>query len=743
MKTLSYLFLAFFLILTFSACDNKENPHNQKLELNSGWFVNYQDSLYAVDLPWNALSFALEHQWIEDPNFGPLQNDHGLDLNAISLVKTFELSEKDLAFQNQLFSINSEAENLKIIINDKDLGLVNTLDSEITLHSKLKKGKNNIEIKCLSTETIAYENININSVKLSFSDGLKSQKPYLAYQEMKNDSLLVQWNLPIEVFEKGPYKIDWEFEGKTYRVEPTLDVGKQLTLLQFPIIKPRFWMPANQGKPERYEGQLTFWKDDKLLEKKPLTFGINHLEWRNNNNQIQFVLNSKPIKVLALNHEEKTRLNNTSFEEFKTQIDLMKILGFNCLRLNSEQNLSETQLNYLDEIGLLVWKDLPFTTLPKQWNTKALTALQQEALFLSERYRNHPSVLSFGGLAEQRDTNQDSGLIHYEIFEQRLPKLFQTFSDVPYIPNTHFVWNDEPFDWKSTSMSSYEFLDVWMTEKQRDPYAETWTSRFQNFDEAEQYYESLFDFYGMPIDLESMIYYSEIRQSQYIDQLLSKKKHQNPNVIHLPLSISEANAGVNPSITDHYNYKKAVFYSLKKHQNPLVVETQINDEKSWVYKLNNNSDSSQNIGFQLVLKDGKGKMIHSEYHDIKFLPYQTKAFFTWHEDLVPEKWKASEQLILEIKTNNFLERKLIRFTPNQVPYADYKFKTETGKLKFITNSFMPFTKFRTMHLGYFESNFIHLMPGDTSLIPFRSEDQTREINDKGISSLTFYQSFEE
>ncbi len=168
-----------------------------------------------------------------------------------------------------------------------------------------------------------------------------------------------------------------------------------------------------------------------------LDFGVKHLKWKNTKNQIEFILNGQPIRIFAIDYNKPNWYKWATPQEIDSYIKDLKTLGINFVRVSGKEDyLREDILQRFDKAGVFVWQDLHFTHLPKTWNINSKLTIQQETIRLCETYRNHPSVLSLGGKSENHsDTTANSGLIHYEIFEQVIPEIVNTFSHLEYIPN--------------------------------------------------------------------------------------------------------------------------------------------------------------------------------------------------------------------------------------------------------------------------------------------------------------------
>lgn len=759
-------FIVLFVVgLLFISCKKDHSIKNQTTVLNSQWVLKQNNLIIdTVKFPFSLLETLYNTQHIGDLNYEDDYQNMQIDPSAYTLTKEIHIDQKSLqdnTIKLHLSGINGHAE---ILINDH---LVSTSTSyysqdNLNLNKHLHAGVNVVTLKFIPTtstqnhpnfqkgnkQNVAHTNIGcLNAFILTETAELQFKKPFLEYSNYKDSTLEAFWNIPIETYKDLSITFEWEFNGQIYSEDKKIKKGQSLQTVYFPIRNPEFWFPYTHGKPHLYKGELRVFYDGKLLQNMSLDFGVKHLKWKNTKNQIEFILNGQPIRIFAIDYNKPNWYKWATPQEIDSYIKDLKTLGINCVRVSGKEDyLREDILQRFDKAGVFVWQDLHFTHLPKTWNINSKLTIQQETIRLCETYRNHPSVLSLGGKSENHsDTTANSGLIHYEIFEQVIPEIVNTFSHLEYIPNASYVWNDGVNEFSTLSMSSYEFLDVWLREKNKDPYENAWISKMPSEQVTNDYYTYLFKVMGEPIDLESMIYYSEIHQSVSTDSLLAIKYHLNPKTIHLPVSYSESGPGIHPSITDYYGYHKALFYTLLNFNKPLSIRKST-DKETTSYLIYNNSDqpTSENINIRILNKSGK--IIDELKQTISILPRQGKSILEWNPTLIPKLWASNQATCLEFKFGNQTKRVILNFGSNPIPYPDFKYRVidQGGQqaLELLSNSFIPYSKIKTSHIGYFSTNFVVLLPQDTLNIPFISQDTTYPLSVNDVNVFNYYQSFE-
>jgi len=761
------IILGLSFALVFSSCNSNQKPANASLDLSSGWIFSQEDSILdTLDFPFSLINTLYDIQEIEDPNYEDALQDieKFIKPEHYQLVKEFNITKEDLDDKKVILNLGRIAGLADVVLNDSVVLTTESYYSKMSLDisRQLRIGVNVLNLKFKSTSSSKYypNTQKGNEQHVSFTnleckgpfniDFIKSaiySKPYVDFVKFEKDTLLTFWNIPIQSTKKQTLTFEWDFEGKTYRQSKEVQEGNVLGSIYFPIVKPKFWFPFTNGEQFMYLGVLKVFSDGDLLQSDSLKFGVKHLRWKNNNNQIEFVLNGKSIDVFAIDYNAKNWYKTNTIQETKNYITELKNLGINCIRVKGNDDyLSEEALSLLDKEGMMVWQDLHLNYLPKVWNVENKISIQSELIDLMKTYRNHPSVLSLGGKSEDRNTSKEAGLIHYEVFEQVIPEIVNTFSDLEYIPNSSYVWNDMTFNLETMSMSSYAFRNAWMREKNTDPWQNSWLSKQVSDEIAFKYYQIIENNRGVPSDLEGMIYHSEINQYKYVDSIMAVKRGLNSKTIHIPMAFSEKGPGVHASITDFFGEKKALYYTLKKLTKPQTVQT---SRKNGVltYSIKNNTKNKYSTRVEINLRNTNGDIVDQLVQELDLSANQSKPILEWNKDILPKTWMDKQvSKILEIKFDNTVERYILQFDKSEIRYADCKYKVVSNAqveyIELLTKNYMPFTKFSTGNLGAFESNYLTCLPNDTIKIYFNSTDETSPLTTENVLFYDYSLSFD-
>jgi beta-galactosidase len=162
-----------------------------------------------------------------------------------------------------------------------------------------------------------------------------------------------------------------------------------LTLTSFSIDTPELWSP---GEPSLYDCLvlLTSVHGDSLTSER---FGLRSFEFVKNG---PFKLNGQRLLIRGTQrHEDHAGVAAAMTEDLMRQeLRLIKDLGANFIRLGHHQQ-SRVILDLCDELGLLVWEEIPWCRGGlggERYKEQARRMLRN----MIDQHRNHPSVIIWG-----------------------------------------------------------------------------------------------------------------------------------------------------------------------------------------------------------------------------------------------------------------------------------------------------------------------------------------------------------
>ncbi len=112
-----------------------------------------------------------------------------------------------------------------------------------------------------------------------------------------------------------------------------------------------------------------------------------------------FLLNGRPYyvrSVLDQGYRPRTHLANSGTEELRREVELIKAMGFNAVRVHQKAE-DPRFLYWADRLGLLVWGE---TAAAYEFGAEAVELLTREWLDLVRRDRSHPSIVTWVPLNE-------------------------------------------------------------------------------------------------------------------------------------------------------------------------------------------------------------------------------------------------------------------------------------------------------------------------------------------------------
>ncbi|WP_178990461.1 glycoside hydrolase family 2 TIM barrel-domain containing protein [Winogradskyella schleiferi] len=166
--------------------------------------------------------------------------------------------------------------------------------------------------------------------------------------------------------------------------------------VKFPEIKnPKLWSPDS---PYLYQLEITLTdKDGIVLDSKFSNLGFR---WVSVDSEKGFFLNGKSIKLIGVNrHQDYEGYGNAvPLALQKKDIHIIKEMGSNVIRFAHYPHARELY-ELCDELGILVWSEVPIVNLVTNSDTFFTTALQMQEEHLKQYY-NFPSVVMFGYMNE-------------------------------------------------------------------------------------------------------------------------------------------------------------------------------------------------------------------------------------------------------------------------------------------------------------------------------------------------------
>jgi exo-1,4-beta-D-glucosaminidase len=173
---------------------------------------------------------------------------------------------------------------------------------------------------------------------------------------------------------------------------------------QLKIKNPRLWWTYRLGEPELYKLKLNFKINGKISDAKETSFGIREIsDYVNEEGYRGYKLNGKKILILGGGWVDNLFLNNGN-KNLKAQIEYIKLMGLNAIRLEGIWGTSSDLYNLCDKNGILImagwscqweWADYigkPADDYGAIKNPQEMDLISQSWQDQIKWLRNHPSI---------------------------------------------------------------------------------------------------------------------------------------------------------------------------------------------------------------------------------------------------------------------------------------------------------------------------------------------------------------
>lgn len=193
----------------------------------------------------------------------------------------------------------------------------------------------------------------------------------------------------------------------------TLSEPKQT--LKVTVENPQLWWTYDHGKPHLYTSQLVL-KDTKgkILDKKTVHVGFRKVElvmnagaWKKPDDFPKS--RSRPPFTLKLNNRfvfakgsnwvhPEIFYGSITEERYLEQLQLVKEMNMNMIRVWGGGITNKEAFHEIcDSLGIMVWQEFPLACNPYPDDPHYLKILEQEAVSIIKRIRQHPSLAMWSG----------------------------------------------------------------------------------------------------------------------------------------------------------------------------------------------------------------------------------------------------------------------------------------------------------------------------------------------------------
>lgn len=473
---------------------------------------------------------------------------------------------------------------------------------------------------------IGLSNLKENDYKIIIRD-IKAYNPNQSKEKLINN----QQDLSFDLKSKNSLSNDYSFE--------------------FSINSPYIWNTRERGKPYLYRAKIEVSSNKRRLVEEEIIFGIRTIELVEEEDSIgqsfYFKLNSKPLFIKGANYIAK---------EDQDTIDLLlaKQANMNMLRVwGGSRYANQDFYNYCNENGILVWQDFPFACALYPGDSLFFENVRKEAEQNIKSIANNPSLALFcgnneiwegwfnwGWKSEVKDTTQ--AVENYnKLFIDLLGNAVKTYS-----PTIDYIHTSPLYGWgrkESLTHGDCHYWGVWWA----DSTLETYTRKIPRF-------MSEYGFQGIPnqwkrieysnkpyiisntsfsihqkhprgfelIKNKIEEYFGDNKESDTISIFKSQAIQQEAYKIAIEShrraipycmgtlfwQLNEPYTAIGWGAFDYYYKPKAVYYTIKKAYEPIIlsIDKFTSSDSVFIY-YSNNMDSSYRMSFRASFHNNIGE----------------------------------------------------------------------------------------------------------------------------------------
>ena len=402
MASLKYICISFFLLCFNTNYSQKtENQERSKINIDSNWnyLENDTEKLSEAKNATNWIAVNLPHSWNSED---VTDNNPGYRRSASWYKKNLTLSNID---PNKLYKLYFEGSNIttKVYINGNEAGghIGGYIGFTIDITNYIVSGNNEIAVRVdnsynpeiipsQKSDFFIYGGITRDVWLLSMAknhiEKIKITTPNVS-EKVANLSIIATL-APTSSQSKFTYSAQlFNPKGKVIATKKGDFTGESTTILFDKIKNPELW---DTKTPNLYVATISLSENGKIIDEVSDKVGFRWFEFKDNG---PFFLNGKRLLIRGTHrHEENAGVGAAmSNEQHRKDMESIKEMGANFVRLAHYPQDPEIY-NACDELGLLVWDELPWCRGGignETWKTNTKKMLSE----IIEQNINHPSII--------------------------------------------------------------------------------------------------------------------------------------------------------------------------------------------------------------------------------------------------------------------------------------------------------------------------------------------------------------
>lgn len=438
--------------------------------------------------------------------------------------------------------------------------------------------------------------------------------------------------------------------------------------LRFDLLCPeaRLWWPWELGLPHLYRLNLTFRRNNRILDTISEVFGFRDITC--NPSTMVWHVNGKRLFLRGTNYISSQWLSEMTREKYAYDLALMKKANINTIRVHAHVE-SKNFYHVCDEMGIMVWQDFPL-----QWGYADdpcfITEVNRQAGEMTRFLYNHPSIIAWCGHNEppwdamwmkykykNYDASQNKELDEalYQALkisdDSRYVHKYSSTSEHPWFGWYSGTWRDYgkpatiPFisEFGAQALPGYETLRMFLADEALWPDSENdWAEwSYHNFQRKET-----FEIAGVKkgTNIDEFIANTQQYQAKLIQYATESYRRQRfcPVTGIFQFMFVENWPSVNWGIVDYRRNPKPGYYALKMAFQPLLPSIESEKEtwsegetvslKMWV--INDLCKGVKGADLKYYLKSGEKLLAHGHLK-IDILPDSATMVDTFRKSGLP------------------------------------------------------------------------------------------------------------
>ncbi len=647
-------------------------------------------------------------------------------------------------------------------------------------------------------------------VKLNAWNKAKIEDVNIVQEVISEDEVILKSYLEIESLVESKVTIICLVDSAVV-IEKEIDlvVGNNSIAFPLKIKNPELWWTNGLGDQKLYTVETIIKDNSGILSSKEKNIGLRTLEVIQTPDSVghsfYFRLNGHPVFMKGANYiPQDIFLSRVTDNDYERIVKAAADANYNMLRVWGG-GIYEKEIFYdlCDKYGILVWQDFMFACAMYPGNKEFLDNVENEAVQVVKRLRNHPCIALWCGDNEiltawnkwgWKDTvliNQGQSIVdtvwkaYNDVFHNILPKV------VSELDSNRLYWSSSPSSgfgklengksgdqhywgvwWAKEPFSEYEeviprfmsefgfqsfpainSVSKYAIEEDWDINSEVMKSHQRSSIGNVTIMEYLLRDYQKPKNFEMFLYVSQLLQARGISIGIEAHRRNMPYCMgSLYWQINDCWPVSSWSGIDYYGDWKALHYEVKEAFKDLKISFEASNNILSTFII---SDKLQNTNAKLNLSviDFYGDIINTFEKEIVVKSNSSQVYF---EEDIASLTKGSDLNSILIKAklsdsnNNIIDESKYYFMPPKdlkLPIPKLRIDAEKkGENEFLikltTDVIAKNTYLQSQAEGHFSENYFDLLPMGEKVVIFTSKGNTDlERLQKGLTIITLVDSY--